>query len=308
VDEHELAWAAGFFDGDGWAALVRYGRRAKRRPMAQINQAGPDGVPAVLTRFRRAVGVGRVAGPKVEVGRRDLYWWVASSRGDVVRAGSLIGPWLSAEKRRQFSSAVGLAFAHKPLPSTPWAAGLFDAEGSTCLNDHRSHAGFKYIEATITQGGAGGSPEELARFISVVTIGQIYGPYEQEGANEPVYRWRLQTLDGVRRVVHLLLPWLSEVKRAQALAAIGTLDAQPTLPRGRAEWGSHKSHCIRGHDYDTARIRPYVGRGSGTLRRPSKQCLVCAREQARARRQAQKAIGGHAAADLGTPRDGSATC
>ena len=55
MDRHELAWAAGFFDGDGWAAAVRQRRRRTRQPAARINQAG-DGVPETLIRFRGALG------------------------------------------------------------------------------------------------------------------------------------------------------------------------------------------------------------------------------------------------------------
>ncbi len=298
MDEHELAWAAGFFDGDGWASLVRSGRGRRRRPMAQINQAGPDGVPAVLIRFRDAVGVGRVAGPKVENGLRDLYWWVASSQGDVARTGRLIGPWLSPEKRGQFRAAVGLVFDQAPIPSFSWAAGLYDAEGSTCLGDHRSHRGFKYVEANITQCGPSETPQELVRFCRLVGVGRIYGPYSQKGSTELVYRWRVQQCDGVRQVIHVLLPWMSGVKRAQAFAAIKTIADQPALSRGRAEWGSHKTHCIHGHEYATARVRLYVSRGVDIEPRASKQCLACVREQARTKRVAQKENRGPTAADL----------
>lgn len=308
MDEHELAWAAGFFDGDGWAALVRNGPGHKRRPIAQINQASLTGVPEVLIRFRDAVGVGRVAGPKIEEGRQPLYWWVASSRADVTRVGTLIGPWLSTEKRGQFRAAVGLKLRGAPISSVPWAAGLFDAEGSTSLSDHRSHAGYKCVEASVTQGSAGPIPQELARFAEIVDLGRVYGPYEQEGANELVYRWRVHTVDEDRRVLHLLLPWLGEVKRRQAFEAIAVADRQPALPRGRVEWGSHKTRCVHGHEYATARSRPYVSRGKGVPRRASKQCLVCAREQASARRLGdKKKTGGPSAADLDVSEDG-ATC
>ena len=141
-------------------------------------------------------------------------------------------------------------------------------------------------------------PEELIRFHRIVGVGNLYGPYEQDGANELVYRWRVQTLDGVRLVLHVLLPWLGGVKRVQALRAIETMDDQPTLPRGRPDWGSHKSHCVHGHEYATGRIRLYVSRGIGIPRRVSKQCLACGREQARAKREAaQSKIGGPSAAD-----------
>lgn len=287
MDEHELAWAAGFFDGDGWAALSRQTGRRTGQPQARINQSSLDGVPEVLVRFRDAVGVGRIGGPKIEEGREPLYWWSVSSRGDVRRTGELIGPWLSTQKRDQFVSAVGLHFDRRPIETFAWAAGLFDAEGCVSLTRHGSHAGYKVIDGAITQGGAAGVPEELRRFLSVTAIGKVYGPYEQEGATEPIYRWRAETPDKVRRVIHLLLPWLGEVKRRQAFAAFAVIDAQPVLPRGRVEWGSHKTHCVHGHEYATARVRPYVSRG-GPRRRDNKQCLECAREQARLRRAAKR--------------------
>lgn len=282
MEEHELAWAAGFFDGDGWAALSRPKARRTGRPHAQINQSGLDGVPEVLLRFRDAVGVGRIGGPKIEEGREPLYWWIASSRADVTRTGVLIGPWLSKQKRDQFTSATGTRFDARPVDSFAWAAGLFDAEGSTSLSDHRSHAGYKVIEASVTQGSQAGIPEELARLKAVLGTGQVYGPYDQEGANEPIYRWRAYTTSDVRRTIHVLQPWLGDVKREQALFALATIDRQPALVRGRPEWGSHKTHCVHGHEYATARVRPYVRRTeSGVERRPSKQCLACIRDRAR---------------------------
>jgi hypothetical protein len=256
--------------------------RDSRRPGS--TRQSLTGVPEVLVGFRDAVGVGRIGGSMIEEGRQPLYWWVASSRTDVSRVGSSIGPWLSASKRAQFRRTVGSQFRQGPIASMAWAAGLFDAEGSTSLCDHRSYAGYKYVEASITQGGKGAAPQELVRFRDLVGGGRVYGPYEQEGARQPIYRWRLQQADGVRRVVHLLQPSLGQVKRVQAWTALAVVDQQPVLPRGRPDWGSHKSHCVHGHEYATARLKPYVSRTkTGAQRRNSKQCLVCVREQARRR-------------------------
>jgi hypothetical protein len=286
MDEHELAWAAGFFDGDGWAALVRPRSRRSGQPQAQINQSSLDGMPEVLLRFRDAVGVGRVAGPKIEEGREPLYSWVASSRSDVERTGRLILPWLSGQKRAQFRASVGLRSDVPPTDTFAWAAGLFDAEGCTSLSDRSERKGYKDIEASVTQGGGDRlPPEELARFMNCVALGRINGPYEQEGATQPVYRWRIHRLDEVRSMLHVLLPWVGTVKRRQAFRAIQVIEGQPVLPRGRVDWGSHKTHCIHGHEYATARLRPYVSRGVGIQRRDNKQCLQCTREQARARRR-----------------------
>ena len=306
MDEHELAWAAGFFDGDGWASQVRQAGRRTGQPMARINQAGMSGVPQVLIRFRDAVGVGRVGGPKTEKGRQDLYWWVASSRGDVTRVGQLIGPWLSSQKRAQFRTAVDLQFEGDPRSSLAWAAGLFDAEGSVMLTDHRSHVGFKVIAAEITQGGDSKGSEELLRFQTMTHLGYTNGPYVQAGANKPIYRWRSRRADEIRLLMHVLFPWLGSVKRAQAISALALVGLQPALPRGRADWGSHKTHCVHGHEYATARVRAYVSRGVGVQRRDSKQCLVCARDQARAKRIAsENKIGDLPAADHDDPVDRS---
>ena len=132
-------------------------------------------------------------------------------------------------------------------------------------------------------------PQVLERFQSVVDVGKNYGPYLQEGANSPIYRWRADTPDTVCRAIHVLLPWLGETKRRQALHAIAVMDTQPALRRGRIEWGYHKTHCIHGHEYALGRVRPYASRGVGIQRRDNKQCLVCAREQARAKRKARDA-------------------
>jgi len=270
--------------------------------MAQINQSGVEGVPEVLRRFRDAVGVGRIGGPKIEEGREPRYWWGASSRRDVTRTGDLIGPWLSGQKRAQFATAVGMYFDRPPVDTFSWAAGLFDAEASTSLTAHNSHHGYKVIESSITQGGAS-TPEELCRFASSVRRGRVYGPYEQEGANAPIYRWRAFTVDDVRSVLHVILPWLGAVKRWQAFAAIALIDGQPALPRGRPDWGSHKTHCVHGHEYATARIRPYVSRGRSTPVRENHRCLTCLRELARLKRASENAAGDLPTDDQDTPGD-----
>lgn len=247
--------------------------------MAQINEGSETEVPQVLRRFRDAVGVGRLTGPKIEEGRLQLYRWVASSRGDVLRTGTLIGPWLSRAKRKQFRATVGLRFGAVAANSAAWAAGLYDAEGSTSLRAHRSHTGFKLVEASITPSSSKALPQELVRFRDLANLGSIYGPYAQDGALEPLYRWECRKPDEIRRVMHLLQPWLGSVKRAQAFEALAFVGRQQELPRGRVEWGWHKDKGIDGHEYAVVRIRRYKSRGKGVEPRASKQC-GCVRARA----------------------------
>lgn len=291
MDRTELAWAAGFFDAEGWAGAVKH--RDGTWPVAQINQAGAFGVPEVLERFHAAVGIGRIGGPQCAPGKLDLYRWVASSRADVVRTVTTLAPWLGLVKAEQFALAVGpVSFEETAVaPEEPlaWAAGLFDGDGSTYFERHKTHAGYVRAEMAVTQSSRCGVPAVLARFRKVVDAGRIGGPFGGNDTRQPVYRWKVHRLAEAEAIARALWPWLGAVKRVQATKVIATVAAQPPLPRGNPAWGrSHKTHCVHGHEYATARIRPYRSRSVGTTeRRASKQCLACVREWAR-RQYAEK--------------------
>jgi hypothetical protein len=294
MDRYELAWAAGFFDGEGWANAVAAEGRRTRQPQARINQADRNGVPAVLLRFQTALGgLGRLGGPYLEEGRQDLYRWEVSSRGDVELLHHLLLPWLGEVKLLELGAALARTSARSRLAIAndewrAWAAGLYDGEGSTYLTNHRTHLGYRTAEARITQGSVGGSPEVLRRFLTVVEVGRLYGPYRQVIGHQDVYRWNASARSDVQKCMSTLWPWLGPVKRDQAEAVFAVTRSQPVLPRGREEWGRYKTHCINGHEYATARVRPYVSRGVGLEPRDSHQCLQCAREQARERRKQTK--------------------
>ncbi len=294
MDRYELAWAAGFFDGEGWAARVRFGRGDKRRAAAQINQADVSGVPEVLLRFRRAVGgLGRIRGPYVQDKRQDIYRWDVSSLGDVELLHHLLMPWLGQVKLVEFAKALERAAARSREAARTdewraWAAGLYDGEGSTYLLDHRTHEDRSVPQITVTQCGDSAVPEVLRRLVAIFSVGHLNGPYPSDEGRRAVYRWRVGAQTDVIRFVNELEPWLSSVKRAQAQRVVDVLMHQGELPRGRPDWGNRKTHCLRGHEYATVRIRPYISRGTGERPRDSKQCLQCAREQARARRRQKR--------------------
>jgi hypothetical protein len=286
MDRHELAWAAGFFDGEGWA-----GESKPRGVQAQINQAGSGGAPQALIRFRAALeGLGRIGGPTREPKRKDMYRWLVSSRNDVDLLLLLLKPWLGPVKLAQFARATGLKISAAQARSSDdewraWAAGLFDGEGCSALLRHRTHPGYMTGELSVTQSSLVGSPEVLRRFGVVVEAGYISGPYAQRSATMDVYRWKVAALADVESVIAQLWPWLGDVKRAQAQRTLDVLRAQPQLPRGNPEWGNRKTHCINGHEYANSRIRPFIGRGKNEEHRDSKQCLTCLRDYARKKRK-----------------------
>ena len=290
MDRHELAWAAGFFDGEGWAA-----KNKTRGVQSRINQSDDDGVPAVLLRFQRIVSRGRIHGPVREEGRRDLYYWDVSSRGDVGAVAGAIWPWLGEVKRAEFVAALGRApvSAHENLSETEllsWAGGLYDGEGSASVSPHRTHEGHFSPEVAVTQSGRT-RPQVLERLRDIVGCGRIYGPYTQEGATLPVFRWKAAAIADVEHSLYVFAPWIGSVKREQARKVLRILVEQGRLLRGNPAWGNRKTHCVHGHEYATGRIRPYVSRGRGVPPRESHSCLVCLRDYAREQRRKEKTAG-----------------
>lgn len=288
MDRHELAWAAGFFDGEGWAA-----RNKTRGVQARINQAGPNGMPGVLLKFQRAVDVGRLKGPHVEEGKQDLYWWEATSLPDVESVADLIGPWLCPAKRAEFERALGRSLVPATSPASAreeraWAGGFFDGEGSAYLEKHRTHASYFVPRLYVPQSSSAGIAPELLRLNSALPgIGTISGIRRPGGNRRPYRRWRVCTVAGVQLGLHLLWPFIGEVKRSQARKVMQVIHAQPDLPRGNPAFGVARArYCLNGHDKWNARMRPFKGRGKNQ-EDPSnhlRQCLECVRIDARARR------------------------
>lgn len=101
IDRIELAWAAGFFDGEGCTTM----QRPRLHPRLSITQApdpGEDGFPRVLIRFRTAVGeMGSINGPYTERTGERKYIYAASGHEMVQAIISAMWIWLGTVKRGQ---------------------------------------------------------------------------------------------------------------------------------------------------------------------------------------------------------------
>ena len=290
MENHELAWAAGFFDGEGWA------NRQRRGVHSRINQAGSDGIPEVLTKFRRIVGVGRIHGPVIVEGRQPLYYWDATSQPDLRQVVDRIGPWLCPAKRAEFERTLGETLPAQVWPGSmseelAWAGGFFDGEGSTCLDKHRTHADFYVPVLYVPQSSSEGVAPELVRLQKAIGFGTISGIRKSKPPWKPYRRWRVFTIEKVFRALHMLWPFIGAVKREQAQRAMRVVLAQPDLVRGNPAFGvAGARYCLRGHDKWNARIRPFKGRGKNEEdpQNHLRQCLTCVRESARAKRNKKR--------------------
>lgn len=99
MNKQELAWAAGFFDGEGSAYLVK--TRQQNSPTMAVNIGQTD--PRPLQRFVDALGFGKVGGPyKTTGGANKDRWQIQFSGKDHVHQFIwMLWPYLSEPKREQ---------------------------------------------------------------------------------------------------------------------------------------------------------------------------------------------------------------
>lgn len=90
--DYELAWAAGFFDGEGTTSYLRKGTWiGPRLSVAQNNVA-------TLQRFQNAVGCGKIY---EHTTRKGMYQWTLQ-RGKIVEdCLNKLWPFLSEQKKDQ---------------------------------------------------------------------------------------------------------------------------------------------------------------------------------------------------------------
>lgn len=99
--ETELAWIAGFFDGEG-SSYIGWGWPKKdgtRSPHVYISAAQKHKAP--LERIQRTLGKGSVTGPN----RRGMFTWQLQSSKDVPEVMNLLWPYLGEIKKEQYLDA-----------------------------------------------------------------------------------------------------------------------------------------------------------------------------------------------------------
>jgi hypothetical protein len=96
----ELAWAAGFFDGEG--CVTGYQQTGRRRGRLQLI-VGQSGTTEHLERFARAVEGGRINGPYLNQGKLPRYVWQTNGH-KARRVMELLRPYLCSPKVLKFDA------------------------------------------------------------------------------------------------------------------------------------------------------------------------------------------------------------
>ena len=299
LDRAELAWAAGFFDGEGSTIVhTDKSRPGYLRLEVRVPQSGQGAVePAVLLRFQTAAGgLGKIVGPEKD----NIYKWVSRGRLESIAVVALLWTHIGPVKRRQANEAIKTFLAQYELSAISpraghhecrvfellgslvespgdsrqldlaWAAGFMDGEGSfgTARANKRVRGPNWYrVRASATQHGEPGVvPEVLLRVQRVLgSLGRI----ERHGDIDD-FKWVAEGDANVEMVLRMLEPYLGAVKVAQARRALEIFRAQPRL-KGTA------THCVRGHEYS------YTAMRGGRLRRICKPCARILEQRSRAK-------------------------
>ncbi len=242
LDRELLAWAAGFFDGEG--STIAKGTAARphyHQLQLSVPQSGGPQFPEVLDRFQQAaLGTGRRDGPN-----KDGVWtWRARGRADAESTLALMWPYLGVVKREQANTAVEKVTAqfesgrvrrgrdrfvpefipHPAVSTRPtgenlveraWAAGFLDAEGwFGVVRGAKRKRGPDWLRIRVSapQHSADGNvPEVLLRLQRAMGAGRI----EVHGESDD-FKWVAEGRASVLCVLELVQTWLGSVKLAQA--------------------------------------------------------------------------------------------
>jgi len=117
INREELAWAAGFFDGEGHIGSAVTGKKRLNKHLhIQLVQTA-DGP---LERFQRAVGFGKIYGPYKSRGNKRPYKQLHIDKFEQVQQTiCLLWPWLSEPKRQQTRVAFQDYHAYLNRPYVP---------------------------------------------------------------------------------------------------------------------------------------------------------------------------------------------
>lgn len=117
LQREDLAWAAGFFDGEGCVSFgVRRGRYKTRQIQVNVTQSGDHAV-TLLSKFQCAVAnLGHISGPFS--GRRTPRWNWGVTRFESVQAViAMLWPWLGPAKRNKAKLCLSAYRDHKGVSS-----------------------------------------------------------------------------------------------------------------------------------------------------------------------------------------------
>lgn len=115
MDNIELAWAAGFYDGEGCTSVSTRKKNGLKQLFLVVTQCG-DYAPELLTRFQQAVEAGsvsRVRAKKLKESYLDQYRWQCGAYEVCQHVMTQLWPYLGTSKKQQYERCLTVMQAYK---------------------------------------------------------------------------------------------------------------------------------------------------------------------------------------------------
>jgi len=98
----DIAWAAGFFEGEGcWNLYTQ--RNGSKTVRASLGQKGVNG-KELLDKFLQIAGVGKIYKNSPRTNGTIMYYWFTSKIGDAEKVFNVLSPWLSKTRTAKFNT------------------------------------------------------------------------------------------------------------------------------------------------------------------------------------------------------------
>ena len=121
INREELAWAAGFIDGEGCFGFYTYTQKGRSTLYGMIKLEVVQVDRRALDRIQKAIRVGNVTGP---YDRKNPKWTPIHHLQvygieDITIAAHLLDPWLGPVKRDQAATAIAQYHQWEKVPNRP---------------------------------------------------------------------------------------------------------------------------------------------------------------------------------------------
>jgi hypothetical protein len=112
--ELERAWAAGFFDGEGYVGSYNLEGRGRSISCSITQSSYTDKEPSSLIRFQKIVGMGKIYPKSTPLPYKPRYSWSVQTIQSVQTVYEILLPYLDDVKKNQFERAIS---TYKETPS-----------------------------------------------------------------------------------------------------------------------------------------------------------------------------------------------
>lgn len=106
INREELAWAAGFFDGEGHTKVMHPVRRYGNKPTTRLQLSIAQVSKETLEKFKSAVGsLGKIYGPygPYKQNQKPYYQYTTTTYEEAQAVIAMLWHWLGSIKRNQAS-------------------------------------------------------------------------------------------------------------------------------------------------------------------------------------------------------------